>query len=164
VSGFLFWGQIEQFLRASRACQPSRKRGKAPIPRAGEGLPGLGIERGPSLAEVSAQDHQSTPAAFLADHYNGTIIYRQSLLDLFWRRINLHYKDILTAKGSLANRFIVLNQTAEVHFRLWSSLQAVFCVFYFFRQTLSTPLARAAFSQITRHERRSLTPSATILR
>jgi hypothetical protein len=41
----------------------SRKRGEAPIPRVGRGLPGFGIERGPSREGVSALDHQATLAA-----------------------------------------------------------------------------------------------------
>ncbi len=41
----------------------SWKRGEAPIPRKGKGLPGFGIEPAPSREEVSALDHQATLVA-----------------------------------------------------------------------------------------------------
>jgi hypothetical protein len=50
--------RIEQNLPAR-----SWKRGEAPIPRLGKGLPGFGIEHAPSRVGVSALDHQATPTA-----------------------------------------------------------------------------------------------------
>ncbi len=55
--------RIEQNLPAR-----SQKRGEAPIPRVGKGLPRFGIERALSREGVRALDHQATPAAHLSSH------------------------------------------------------------------------------------------------
>jgi hypothetical protein len=57
----------------------SRNRCETPTPRVGKGVPGSGIERVPSLAGVSALDHQATPAARLSLLFFG--ILRKITLD-----------------------------------------------------------------------------------
>ncbi len=47
----------------------SQKRGKAPTPSVGKGLPGFRIERKPSCEGVGALDHQATPTAYNNSHY-----------------------------------------------------------------------------------------------
>ncbi len=71
--------RIEQNLPAR-----SQKRGEAPIPRVGRGLPGFGIERAPSHEWVSALDHQATPAAQCIRHIWMTSMYDLIFVCIIW--------------------------------------------------------------------------------
>jgi hypothetical protein len=64
LQGVRFFGTNQAILRIEQNL-PARswKRGEAPIPRVGKGLPGFRIKRASSREGVSALDHQATPAA-----------------------------------------------------------------------------------------------------
>jgi hypothetical protein len=65
LQGVRFFGTNQAMLRIEQnlPARSQQKRGEAPIPRVGKGLPGFGIGRAPSREGVSALDHQATPAA-----------------------------------------------------------------------------------------------------
>jgi hypothetical protein len=69
LQGVPFFGTNRALLKVEQNLPArSRKRGEAPIPRMGKGLPGFAIERAPSHDGGSALDHHATPAA----RYNHT--------------------------------------------------------------------------------------------